>query len=260
MVLLTAPYEQRSNQFFQHIHLDSFCRENHIPFYNDYLSKYYEDYPNLKSQCEKRLLKYILKAYFKLKLNSYEFDGKLSNEKYKSVILKAKILYCHGWYFRSYETTGKYRSLYQHLLDPAVNKRQLDQEWLQKSNDHEKVIGIHIRREDYKTWQNGIYFYEDDVYLQKINEISELLNHNCKFILFTNDSQLKVANYSGISKLAVSNNDVISDHYLMSKCNYIIGPPSTFSLWASYIGETLFYHIYDPKDRIEINQFKICDG
>jgi hypothetical protein len=66
--MLTEPYGQTSNQFFQHVHLDSFCWDNGLCFYNNFLSAYYHDYPNLKLEIGKTINKYLLKAFFKFKL------------------------------------------------------------------------------------------------------------------------------------------------------------------------------------------------
>jgi len=260
MVILTEPYGQTSNQFFQHVHLDSFCRDHGIFFYNHFLSVYYDDYPNLKLENDKKLYKYLLKSFFKFKLSGYSFDDDKENESYKSKILSSRILYCRGWYFRSAETLTKYRSYYLKIFSPNVDKVSLDRLWLSKSNLNEKIIAVHIRRGDYKTFMNGLYFYEDNIYNQKMLELALLLNYNCKFIIFSNDTNLSVANLKIPLEMAVSKNSTVIDHYLMSKCDYIIGPPSTFTMWASYMGGTPYFHIYGQQDNLALERFTICNG
>ncbi|MEO6327871.1 MAG: alpha-1,2-fucosyltransferase [Ginsengibacter sp.] len=260
MVILTAPYGQTSNRLFQHIHLDSFCRDNGIKFYNKFLWNLYQDYPNLKAQSDNKLVNYFLKGITKLPLRTVSFDNYQQHEYYKSLILKSKILFCDGWVF-SHETTLKYRSIYQELFNPAIEKSNLETLWLNKTNDNEKIVGVHIRRGDYKTYADGIYFFEDDVYIDKMKQMELSLNQNCKFIIFSNDDQLDFSKYTKLFKnILISNNSVVTDHYLMSKCDYIIGPPSTFSIWASYIGETLLYHFLNKEDIITLDRFTIHCG
>ena len=263
MVILTAPYGQKSNRFLQHIHLDSFCRNNGIEFYNKFLLEMLQDYPNLKLHSGK-IINYFMKGISNIQLSkllSYCFDDRTQTEYYKSLILKTKILFCSGWHFRSYETTLKYRSFYQKLFNPAIDKSFIKKVWLHKTNDYEKIIGVHVRRGDYTTFANGIYLYDDNIYINKMQQLASNLNNNCRFIIFSNDNELDVVNFNTrIEKIVVSDNSVVIDHYLMSKCDYIIGPPSTFSMWASYIGETLLYHIEDKNDKITLEKFKVCDG
>lgn len=57
-----------------------------------------------------------------------------------------------------------------------------------------------------------------------------------------------------------STNEWYIDHFLMSKCDYLIGPPSTFTMWASYIGKVKYYHIENDSGEIRLSDFKYCKG
>jgi hypothetical protein len=260
VVILTEPYGQTSNQFFQHIHLDSFCRDHGICFYNDFLSVYYNDYPNLKLENSKNLYKYLLKSFFKFKLSGYSFDEEKDNESYKSKILNSRILYCRGWSFRSPETLAKYRSYYLKIFNPNIDKASLERLWLSKSNVDEKIIAVHIRRGDYKTFMNGAYFYANSVYSEKMLQLASLFNYNCKFIIFSNDDELSITNLKVPLEMSLSKNSTVVDHYLMSKCDYIIGPPSSFTMWASFIGEVPYFHIHGEEENLTLERFIVCNG
>jgi Glycosyl transferase family 11 len=261
MIILTEPYGQASNQFIQHIHLDSFCRSNGVTFYNKFLLKHFENYPNLKIDSEKKLIGLFVGGLTKLRYSSFSFDDRKQNIFYHSLVMKSNILFCKGWHFRSYDTTLKYRSLYQKLFNPSINKKALDKLWLNNENDGSKIIGVHIRRGDYLSFLDGIYFYEDLVYIDKMKQLAALLNYKCRFIIFSNDHHLNISKFNcEFEKILVSNNSAVEDHYLMSKCDYIIGPPSTFSMWASYIGETLLYHINTKSDVVTLDKFYACTG
>jgi len=43
--------------------------------------------------------------------------------------------------------------------------------------------------------------------------------------------------------LIISQNPWYIDQHLMTRCDYLIGPPSTFTLWASYVGKVPFFQI-----------------
>lgn len=220
----------------------------------------YQDYPNLKSSSDNKLVTYFLKGITKLRWKTVSFDNESEHPYYRSLILKSKILFCTGWVF-SHENTLKYRSLYQQLFDPAIDKSSLDNLWLKKTRENEKIVAVHIRRGDYKTYADGIYFFDDDVYIDKMKQMETNLNHHCRFIIFTNDDELETLTYTKLFKsVLISNNSAAIDHYLLSNCDYIIGPPSTFSIWASYIGETLLYHFLNRDEVITLDKFTVRCG
>lgn len=98
-----------------------------------------------------------------------------------------------------------------------------------------KIVGIHMRRGDYKNWHGGKYYYENDVYKRILNEISKH-NKEVTFVLFSNEELIESDWEVDNNKVIISRNSAVIDLCLMSKCDLIIGPPSSFSGWASYIG------------------------
>jgi len=43
-------------------------------------------------------------------------------------------------------------------------------------------------------------------------------------------------------------------------CDYLIGPPSTFTLWASYVGKVKYFHLKNKSGEIAIDDFVKCVG
>jgi len=41
----------------------------------------------------------------------------------------------------------------------------------------------------------------------------------------------------------------------LSKCDYLLGPPSTFSMWASFIGDVPLRLIKGAEENIQMDQF-----
>jgi len=113
------------------------------------------------------------------------------------------------------------------------------------------LIGVHIRRGDYKKWLGGKYYFGDEVYENYMNDLSQkLLKENGKkqmFIIFSND----FVNFSDMENLIISNENWYIDHHILSLCDYIIGTRSTFTLWASYMGKNTFFCIRDNSGKIE---------
>ena len=119
------------------------------------------------------------------------------------------------------------------------------------------MIGVHVRRGDYAKWAGGKYFYGDDVYSRNMRSIERELaekGKRARFVIFSSEP-VNLANYNLESEVFKSDFNAIQDHWLMGKCDYIMGPPSTFSLWAAFMGKTLLAFIEDANTNIRLSDF-----
>lgn len=263
MIILLYPFGQTSNQFFQHVHLDAFCREYNILFYNPSFHLYKKDYPKLKLFCHNFFIYKFFRLIFKIrqKLNLLEvvdFDND-DNVRYYSQNAKRfkwNIVFCSGWRFRRADLVEKYREDYQRQFRPDIDIKKLEADFLKRDFIGQILMGVHIRRGDYKEYAGGKFYFEDDIYINYINQLLNLLNSDCKIILFTDDSSFNFQIYKDrFSNVCLSQCSVVEDHYLMSKCDYLLGAFSTFSLWASYIGGAKLYRVRDKNEILTLDKF-----
>jgi hypothetical protein len=172
-------------------------------------------------------------------------------------------VYVEGFYFRPLELTAKYQDLFMRrygLKDVYYRGNEFVKTFMEKKNEY-TVVGIHIRRGDYKTWFNGIFWFEDEVYQRFMDDfLNEYNEINCGkppfFVVFSNGEH----SFKDSPSLLVSHETWYIDHLLLSKCDYIIGPVSTFTLWASYIGKVNYFHIDNRDAQLGLEKFQICRG
>ena len=99
------------------------------------------------------------------------------------------------------------------------------------------TIGVHIRRGDYVNFQDGKYFFSFESYFQLIFRLADLHGpRNVQFIISSNE-HVPDHIFSQISGVTLSGS-AMEDMYTLSKCDLIVGPPSTFSEWAAFYGST----------------------
>ena len=101
------------------------------------------------------------------------------------------------------------------------------------------VVGVHIRRGDYATWHDGRFFYELKDYLQFMLRVKELYQEQrvSFFISSNEDFELDIFTDCDCHRFGQESSGAILDLYSLSICDLIIGPVSSFSRWASFIGE-----------------------
>ena len=121
--------------------------------------------------------------------------------------------------------------------DEIMNKAErLIDEMKQKSD---LVVGVHIRRGDYATWNDGRFFYELEEYHQFMLRIKQLYkNKNVSFFISSNeDFSLDIFTDCECRRFGKEPSSAILDLYTLSLCDRMIGPFSSYSRWASFIGE-----------------------
>ena len=269
MIVLYRSFGNHSNRLFQNLHFEAFCIEYGIeytnPTFQDMQEYYYspvDTMGNYKARFYRTIISNLLR---KLGLFNNVMTFGLQEDK-KIEVLNKNIdqdYYVEGWGFRVHDLTAKYQDLFiekYSLKEEYYINNHLYQELQSIDRETNSVIGVHIRRGDYKTHQGGKFYFCDEVYEKYISnmrkEIKEKLSKNAIFILFSDE----VTGFNENSNFYHFNNTWYVDHFLMSNCDYLIGPPSTFTLWASYIGKNKYLHILDDSGIIDMNRLSFCNG
>ena len=107
------------------------------------------------------------------------------------------------------------------------------------------IIGVHIRRGDYSKWCKGRFYYSFDEYASLCKQlISEYKDKNILFFISSNE-KVQLSSFQGMNTFVNPLSSAVADLYSLSLCDYIIGPPSSFSRFASYYGEVPISFITD---------------
>lgn len=119
------------------------------------------------------------------------------------------------------------------------------------------LVGVHIRRGDYSTFKGGIYYYDDKVYQKYMMHIkSQLADKKVAFFISSN-STINSTEYKDLKVYQLENAEGIEDLYALSKCDYIMGPPSTFSMWASFSGSVPLKILERDDDHFTTDDFSV---
>jgi hypothetical protein len=73
--------------------------------------------------------------------------------------------------------------------------------------------------------------------------------------LLVSDEAIDGAHFQGL-EIMVGLGDVVGDLYSLAACDYLIGPPSTFSIWAAWYGDIPLYHVENPATPLRLEYFK----
>ena len=71
----------------------------------------------------------------------------------------------------------------------------------------------------------------------------------CFFI--ASNEQIPQEMFQGLHCSCIDNANAATDLYALSLCDRLVGPPSTFSRWASFVNHVPLYFIFDKDEKIE---------
>jgi len=177
-------------------------------------------------------------------------------------IKKSRLTLIKGWSFRDYDAFLTYREEIKKLFTFRPEIIQKVEKQLPVLKENVVRLGVHIRRGDYKRWMDGNYYFSDEVYINSIRSFCSLFSGNSiEIFIVSNEKQLPQEKYkTGINELVyfLSGNPA-EDLYALSTCNYIIGPPSTFSLMAAFYNDSNLYWIKDKNLPLRKEYFQKFD-
>ena len=277
---IIKPNGNHSNRLLQNLHFEAFCMEYKIfcqnPTFAD-MAKFYVEPCNAHNSLffkflqinligklfqHSRLVKRIFSVVWLVSklgfLKLVRFDKEIKEKKCSEILLNAfkknDTVYAAGWWFRQSELIEKHKNelRQRYALKPDFYK---ENNFVQKINElraqNYTLIGVHLRRGDYQKWKKGAYFFSDETYKKAMKNLSEKLQQQEKekiiFILFSNET----VDFQQDNNVFISKEKWFIDHHIMSLCHYLICPPSTFTLWANYIGDNKLFYIVDKNGTLQ---------
>lgn len=185
-------------------------------------------------------------------------------------MLRHRNIVVNGWFVRYYDLFLKYRdeicdlfTIDSEFTEPV--KRQMQS--CEKGQQDVLRLGVHIRRGDYAVWKGGIYCYSDEQYCSFIKSFATKLfpHRNIHVYLSTNDSGVEADKWAKIVDcdnvtVHLLGGSPAGDLFMLSECDYIIGPPSTFSLVAAMYRDIPLCRMDKAKaETITMDDFRLFD-
>ena len=121
------------------------------------------------------------------------------------------------------------------------------------------IVGVHIRHGDYKTFFNGRYYYTLDEFHQFMLRIQTLYKDRRVAFFISSNESFDVSIFKGCRcyRFGKEPSGNILDLYTLSLCNRILGPWSTYSRWASFIGEIPLCFIESKEQQFTDDSFSV---
>lgn len=154
-------------------------------------------------------------------------------------------LFREGWFMEDRELLASHAAMIKAYFSPRKLYRDRVSHYMaQLRHQHSLVIGVHVRQGDYQTFKSGRYFYPFSHYAECIRALAQQLGDRKVCFLICSNVAQDLSDLADVN-VAAGTGNLIEDMYLLAGCDYILGPPSSYSMWASFYGDVPLYMLRD---------------
>lgn len=179
----------------------------------------------------------------------------LTSDAAASSIRNRRVTMFKGWQFAVHPDLAKYHHELRTYFEPIDSVQSEIRACLATVTPELPLVGLHIRRGDYTTFLGGRYHYSTAQYGQLIADLRALFSPRGVQILACSNDEAVFKDLGG--DILQGPGTAVADLYALSSCDYVIGPPSTFSMWASFYGQTPLYSVEDPSRPFSLEDFVV---
>lgn len=185
-----------------------------------------------------------------------EEDYDLCGEEFQRLLSRYRLVVAKGWKFRAHEALKSKREDVVRLFTPHSGIRaEVERHIARARSGCDFLVGLHVRRGDYANWLGGKFFYGLDAYADWLKAANALWpGKKAGFLICSNETVDDLLRLPGVSASA-GPGAPITDIYALAACDFLIGPPSTFTLWASYYGGAPLHMLMEKHQQLQIAGF-----
>jgi Glycosyl transferase family 11 len=181
----------------------------------------------------------------------------LDGPEVQSLVSPAKTVIVNGWRLRAPESLRKHAEKVRRYFDPVPEIEQKVRLLMERVRQNAQVVvGVHIRHTDYRRWRGGKYFFPASRYAEWMRGLPAQFSGAKVSFLVCSDEPRSQEEFPGLS-VVLSQNSPIEDLYALAQCDYVLGPMSTFSQWASFQGDKPLLHLHHTDDQVDREKFRV---
>jgi hypothetical protein len=183
-------------------------------------------------------------------------DYRLDDEAFLDSLRTARVVFIGGWLDLKHVRFEQPDGIRAHFTPVARHRTAITALISRARATCDVLIGVHIRQGDYAGFLGGRYFFPTDAYVRVMKAAAALFpGRRVGFLVCSNTPQ--AISDPALPLIARGTGDAIEDMYSLAECDCIIGPPSTYSLWASFYGKKPLWEMHDASGTPKLEEFLI---
>jgi hypothetical protein len=167
------------------------------------------------------------------------------------------LLFLSGFYFAAPASLQRHRQKIVTALAPPTEVLASVRDTMGRCRERADIqVGVHMRRTDYRVFCDGLLFYTDAEFRAVMQHLADRLRPETVCFHLVSDEPIDPRAFEGLNT-EIHRGAAREDMSVLASCDYIIGPNSSFSHWASFWGLVPLHVLdwktmdrYCPKDAV----------
>jgi hypothetical protein len=181
----------------------------------------------------------------------------LDGPEFLGAVRRHRVLFVQGWFFRSRVDCERHRDAILGYLTPWDHHLARARAVVEPARRRGRlVVGVHVRRGDYRTFSRGRYYYSHAQYRDVMARVEAAFPSRDVSFLVCSDERVPSEAFSGFDVYQGPGHE-LEDLYALAACDRLVGPPSTYSAWASFSGGVPHYQVENPAGPVEAAAFEV---
>ena len=165
-------------------------------------------------------------------------DQETESSNFLCVLKKNRVVFLDGFIMgnRNFDLVKKHHNELTSIFTFIPEIQDTGQQIIKPLIEKNKILmGVCMRQGDYKTFRKGFFYLEDEKYLQLIKLLQIQFNDNINFFIA---SEERNKTFDVKENILINCESPALNIHILSLCDYLIGPPSTFMTWSSFYHST----------------------
>ena len=176
----------------------------------------------------------------------------LQSKRFQDAVQSGRTVLALGWQFRSEPLLDRHQQkIREHFRLVPKHHNTVESLSNRLRESCNVLVGVHIRHGDYKTFEGGRYFFEVSAYVKIMREIAQQLSPQEVTFLVCSNGKFEPREFAGLD-VHFGPGHLVEDMYSFAKTDLIIGPPSTYTHWASFYGQVPLAFLQSASDHVDI--------
>ncbi len=181
----------------------------------------------------------------------------LDDPGFRELARSTSLLLMRGWLFRDPAAVNRHATAIRAYFQPRARHRAVVASALQRARaDGDVLIGVHIRHGYLQSASHRQHWYPREQYPVFMDRVQRLFpGRRVKFLICSDVFQEPTL----FARHAVTfgPNHVVEDMYSFAGCDYLVGPPSTYTMWASFHGKVPLYAVHNSEHIPTLDDFRV---
>lgn len=182
----------------------------------------------------------------------------LNSDAFLDVVRRHRVVLVHDWFFRNAGNVARHRGRIRAYFTPWEHHLGRARTAVEPARRRDRLaVGVHVRQDDYRRFKGGRFFFRHDQYRRVMASVEAAFPERDISFLVCSDAPVPPGAFPGLDVLPGPRHE-LEDLYALAHCDLIVGPPSTYSRWASYWGDAPLYVVTDPDEPVSTEAFHVA--